>query len=974
MQAIKREQVIFCCAALFCLWLVYDEMTTDRADSRRRSVRSRSAEAPDLTTRSGALLAAGEVSWDSAGRNIFLAPTEESPLPPLVLPPPPLGMLPTTPPQPVGGASPYHRLKSLSRVGVVQGVELPPRPEQAAFEAMLVDDEGESDESITIDPEASDPVASEEGEDEKVLGFRARLKKKKLEQVQAARLKAEQDAEEAKRKLTLDRIYWLNGNEWFGRVTNDASVSTDSTTFDRFSLKLEIDAIRSDSNLSSAQVAQKLGLPEYRVRFRTEREGRPGVFGTEQAFDAGQIRRIVFAEGHVNTFEVRRRQVPLGNLKSHLDITSDLMEAGEFALANAHLKRLMDRHSDGDERLFLAQAQAARQAFDYDTELRALNEGLEKFPGSSDLKAELGNLFSRYHLDQLAENSFLSVIEGGGSQRIAHMYGRHILNTDSPSKERLSRATELLKQAVSGSGLSPMERAKAHTDHGRALMAENQPAAAQGAFENALRADESHLSAQVGLGSAHFASGDIEAARAAFDAALQTSPDCGAAWYGIGLCELEKGSWASARDRFHDAMLADPLLTVDCNIALSFLYEKLGMSGEAADAASAALLADPGHAMASFQMGRIQLGGGDAEQARSLFHVAMAQFPNEFNIIAHMADACFRLQAYQDCLRYIDRALELRREADFLLIRKAHVLARLDRFDAAKVALDRARKLQTGDEVDLSLAFYYYSFGNAQEALKRFGDVVRSLDSKDHTPLAEYAREYEAAIRDNLAMRSWVDRFNRAGKDGLTRGWQIYNAETNVRPSLVRDSILFTGRQKESGRPTCVFQERPGREFVSFEVEVMAAPQDETTTAIGIFQFREARRGSSAQNPIVGKMSGSPAYSGIMLGKTPEGRIGWRTIEKGEISRWKTITGSRWPAATSDGPTPVVLKIELTDQKKRLFSLFAGDQVVASDIKMRDLLQSRRKLQLWLLTQSEIDTQVSCTMDDVRIVTRKGVR
>ena len=92
------------------------------------------------------------------------------------------------------------------------------------------------------------------------------------------------------------------------------------------------------------------------------------------------------------------------------------------------------------------------------------------------------------------------------------------------------------------------------------------------------------------------------------------------------------------------------------------------------------------------------------------------------------------------------------------------------------------------------------------------------------------------------------------------------------------------------------------------------------------------------------------------------------------LSRWTTLSSKRWPAPTADGPTELNLRIVLSDLKKRLFSLYAGDELVAEGLKLRDLLQSRRKLQLWLFTQSEIDTPVSFAVDDVRIVTRKGVR
>ncbi|MCA9319489.1 MAG: hypothetical protein KDB53_02080, partial [Planctomycetes bacterium] len=315
-----------------------------------------------------------------------------------------------------------------------------------------------------------------------------------------------------------------------------------------------------------------------------------------------------------------------------------------------------------------------------------------------------------------------------------------------------------------------------------------------------------------------------------------------------------------------------------------------------------------------------------------------------------------------------DAALELVPKSAPMLARRAQILARLRRFEESKSALDQAKVASESDEVELSLAWYYYSQGNAEEAVNRLRSVARSLDQRDESPVARYARTWSEAIGENLAMEVWEDHFNRvaSGRD-LLRGWKEHAPASGVSINLLQNRVAFAGTQRQTGTPSSIIQQRSAKAFVSFEAALSCRPRDEYTAGVAALRFT-GRRGE--QNPFVDPFSDAVATDGLLVAKTPEGRIAYRLIERNELGRWQSIEGLRWPDPQDGKPQAQNLGLAIEDAKKGTWRILFGGQPVGEPIEVKGLGRSSRDLQLWVFTQAEIDKRIDLGVDDVRIVTR----
>lgn len=1034
---LNKEQIAFAVVLLLVGYLTWDALS--ETEVKRRKSRRGGGAVPEYETATmpHALLAGDEGGWDEAGRNVYRAPSEHSPLPPLNLPAPPRAALPVAPPQTVPGLGPYGRVAKVAAIEAETGVELPPREarieEEEADEDEEVEDEtfeitagdevgrdrGVADElaqqmdmirariqeeaakrGVTLDESQIQdalnqargqlrgrlPSNAQQDEDEKetaaerrrrerrekkIASLRDRLAKKAAEELQEQREEVDKEAKVEEVRRSLDRINWKSGEIWYGKVQNDAERKPGSKSFDRYEIKLAIDSLRADTTLSAAERDQKLADREMEVEFRRWRVGKSKL-DNKQKHSAANIASIDFADSVVNEFQLRRRQVAADDLNAHRDLARRLVSAGEYRLAKEHVLGLVEAGHQ-DRELYVLLADSARRDFDYEVEMRALDEGLDKFADHPALVASLGDMYSRLGLAALASDTLMDAVSKAPSSARAHArFGRHILESGTVVRGKVERALESLDRAAAGRSDNPAERAEILVARGQALLEAGRVNDAARAFNDVVSDDPSNLDAKLGQAAVAHLRGDHARAKEIYEEILEESPEVGPAYHGLGLAAIELGEWGVARDALYDAMSADPFVTAKARCALGYLYERIGNPEEAQVHYSAAYEADPKDPEVIFWNGRGSMLLRDHEQAHDMLLEALAGMPDQLDVLSALSETSYMLGRYADALRYVEKALEQSPDAVSLLVRKAQSLSQIRQFTKAKETLDLAKKKQATDEVELSLAHYYYEQDNHIEALKRFRTVERSLERSDESPTAVYTRRFAEEIEDNLSKQVWSDHFNRVstGQD-LLRGWKSHAPGSNVSIGLAQNRVSFSGKQRRSETPSCIFQQRRGKEFVSFEAGFYVPRRSEVTCGVALFTFR---KNTGDQNPYNDVFSGGIAYEGLMIAKTPEGRVAWRTVSRYEMGRWQVVPEATWPDNNGDELEVARLGIEVSNPKKGTFKLSYDGTTIAEEVEARGLMRSNKEIQLWAFTQAEIDKRVDVKVDDVRIVTRKAIR
>ena len=972
-MSMNREKTVFLVTVLLVAWLGWSELSTDRATMKGRRPRGRAlaVDTEGLDVLEPALLGENEATWDQGGRNIFRAPSELEPLPPLTLPVPPRSPLPLERPTTVPGPDPYHRFDLLTVPVVHEGVRLPPR-EEPGFLAAITEGE-EEDENVT----SAEPEDAGQGETEpkkpltraerKVMSLRMRLQKKTEERIEEAKEIEDKARQLAERQRTLDKIHWLSGEVWYGRMENDARRKPGQGGFDKYEIKLRIDTVRNDASMAPSQKEQALSDRDLEIVFRRFDSKKFRFEDALQKLSPVNIASIEFAESPINVFELRFRQTPKDALADQLGLGQDLAAAGEYRRAKQHFLMLLEGGAKS-KALFLALADTARRDFDLENETRALREGLKLGPDDAELLAAQADLHHRLGLNDLALASLEKAIKlAPQSPRVNAALGRVLLAQGPGAAGGTERAAEHLRKALLGRYADRSERRRVQRDLATAEFRLRRLAEAKRLYETILGEVPNDTSTLVGLGSIALAEKDLAGAKASYQSALKVDPWCGGAYLGLGLVALDEKDWVTARDSFLDAAEADPLLSGRALIALGFLYELIGDTEAATNAYASAYEADPSDPEVILFHGRGYLLNGDAQSAGEQFARAAEKLPGQFDLLAHLSESAFLLGRFSDALRYLDAAIALSPKTPALLVRRAQTLARMRRNDEAKAALEAAKVVADDDEVELSLAWYYYSQGNAEEALKRLKSIERELDRRDETPRAQYVRTWARAIEENLSMRVWKDHFDRvaSGRD-LLRGWKVHAPGSGISISLLQNSVRFQGTQRESETPSAIIQERPGRALVSFEAALTARAKAPFVSGVAILSFR-GKPGD--ENPFTDPVGGGMAYEGLVFARLPEGRLAYRLIERHQMSRWHVL-GSSWPAGAEGAPGIATLGIRVEDPKKGIFRLVFDGQDVGPQVEVKGLSRSARELQGWVFAQAEIDRKVDLHVDDVRIVTR----
>lgn len=961
-MSLNKEQITLVAAAVIFGGLTYLSLTATPAPQKkdRKPLLAQNGEGP-LGALPDALFGATEGSWSQEGRNIYAAPTNEESLPPVNLPAPPRSLFPRSMPQPIPGVDPYSRIAYTTTVKPAVGVKLPPR---AVAETDEDEEAGDGTEEASGGTAASRPAAASTAAP--TPNWKERMTMTAQQRLEEEKKKAEAAAKELERKSELDVIRWMNGSQWFGQVVNDFAVPRGSSAIDRFALKLKIDAVRGDASLTEEQRAKILGDREYEIRFRQDQNGK---LGRPEQIQATNIRAIEFAKTPVNMFQIAKRTTPKTNVDAHLALARSLIAAREWPMATEHLIEMLDAGIDQRE-VYTALYDAAEGAHDHDAAVRALTDGLARFPEDQELLGGLADLYARFGLDTMAQSTFAKVA-GSGSRipKITARQGRFALSRGFRRRGDAGVVIDILSRVADARFESLSEKNAVMSDLASAYLGAGNLQEARRIYEDILKIDAAHQDATLGLGAIEFLGGKYAEAKTRFSAAVAARPDDGRARYDLALAAMAMGDWLAARDGFHDAMTVDPLLTSRAQSALSYLYECIADTAEAASAAEAAAEADPQDPEVMLTLARAYVLQGDWDRAQSSYERAAGLLPDHFEALMGMAECAFHAQKIDVSLRYTDAALGMAPKLPALLIRRAQILVRLGRLAEAKKSLDEAKTLQPGVEVEINHAYYYYNMENFVEARSSLQRLLQDVEGKDTSPFVAWAKTWFAAIDDNMSKRVWTDHFNRSASGAeVGYGWVVYSRASGFRPNLSKNQIAFTGVQKQTEMPTTIYQEIPSQELTAFECIIDVQPTDEYHVGVGILRFQRRSGRDGQETPYVGKETEAPASEGLLFAKAPDGKLVYRVIQNGDPGTWQTIENEVWPKVT--GGTAV--SIAVVDPKKNLYRLSIGGRPVGQDIEVKGFIRAGQTCQLWIFTQAEIDKKIDAKIDDAKIIKRKG--
>lgn len=959
---LNKEQITLIVAAPLIGWLSYQAFMGNALPAPKSKAPTVQTAAPELSSLKESLFSLDDGSWNADGRNIFTAPSDEAALPPVVLPVPPRSPLPITAPMPIPGPDPYTRLPFTKPLTSAKGVTLAPRQEPGEAAS-------EEPEEATAANGANAPA---EGTAASQPAWKEKIGKTAQQRIEEERKKKEAQEEAAARREKLDQIQWMNGDIWYGEVVNDFETPAGAKSLDRFAIKLKIDAIRGDTAVGDEEKAKRLADRDLEIHFRQDSNGK---LGRRQTLPTVNVRAIEFAKTPVNVYQIARRTTPKENYEVQFGLARNLLAAGEWEFAKRQLLLMLENgHMQRD--VYTSLYDAAEGAFDHDAAMRAINDGLAKFPDDPELVGALADVYARFGVGNVAEQAFKKVLSGGTRlPKIAARYGRFAVARGFARRGDAAAAIDLLTRAADGRFDAVVEKLAVNIDLATAYIGSGNYQEARRILTDVLTADPTNADALNAMGSVELLTGHIMEAKVKFEAVPSSHRGYGRALYNLALAGLWGGDWQAARDGFYAAIDADPLLTAQAHIALAYLYRAVGQTTDALNEVDLAIEADPQSPEVLLAAAGQWLANGDWDRANGAYEKVIGDMPDQFDALIGLAECAFQLQKPLESLKFTDQALAQMPKLGPLVLRRAQILVKLGRMPEAKKALDEAKSVMPGEETDILMAYYYYNDGNYTEAKNRLQTMAQAAEAKGQgSAVGEYAKRWFKEVDDNLSKRVWLDLFNRTLAGGeIGYGWTTYARASGIRAGLAKNGVTFAGTQKQSEMPTTIYQELPSSEFVSFEAGLAMRATDENYAGIGLLRFQRKSGKEAAQSPYIGKETDAPASEGLLLAKTPEGRIAYRTIQNTTLSNWTVIGAEKWPdTAPGAEPAQVSLVIEVQDAKKNLFRLRLGERTLAGDIEVKGLVRAGQTFQLWVFTQAEIDKKIDLKVDDVRIIKRKG--
>ncbi|MEM9195062.1 MAG: tetratricopeptide repeat protein [Myxococcota bacterium] len=250
------------------------------------------------------------------------------------------------------------------------------------------------------------------------------------------------------------------------------------------------------------------------------------------------------------------------------------------------------------------------------------------------------------------------------------------------------------------------------------------------AYRTALRIDDDHCRARVGLGLGHKAEGDLEAATSAFRHAVREDPSCTEGWVNLGVLERERGNIPEALANLRRALaIESDYVPAFHEMALAYLDDG------AEDVANLQLvevicrqaqLIDPRYAPIYNTWGIAQVQQGHVVAALEKFERAFELDPSFYEAWMNFGQITLSFRGYEDAERAFGRALGLRPHSYDALIGRGVALRGLQRVEEAEALYLRAQRVnpdraeswfnlgvlhqdfRSGEPEDLRQAFEYF--------------------------------------------------------------------------------------------------------------------------------------------------------------------------------------------------------------------------------------------------------------------------
>jgi tetratricopeptide (TPR) repeat protein len=959
-MSLNKEQLTF--GASLALAVVLIATGGDSASAPRRT-RGGGAEqgavVPAFTP--GRFIADDVVTWSSEGRNIFEAPSNFKPLPPLDLAPPPLARSSVPAPAlPFGGGA-----------GAAKALRRPYAPDPkadlsgggAAAAAPVGAD------PLAVDPQELEAIRKGAGADpgkplEEKLTLADRARMSTAERI--AREEAQAKAAAAKRQETegLDQLIFANGTKISGEFAG-----SDDRKKSRFEAKRDFDEIRRSPSLTEAERNDR--LKKMRLVFFELPNGKRG---RRQLFDADKVAEVKLADTPLNRYEERRSDVAGKDLAAQLDALKPLVAAGEYAFVVQEIGVIKARTGPAPE-LYVMLADALQASFEYDAELATAREAAAKFPDVAAIRSRLGRALAKLGLRAEAQEAFRAALEKDPADHAANLgLGEMLL-----AEGKAQAATAPLREAVNATNVDSQRIDAARLKLAEALLAAGDGKNAQAQTDVVLDRFKTsgdvaalsperrrvHRRASALAASAAIAQGRLSEARQIVDAALTAHGDDGMLSYLAGVVALGEGRLGDAKRRLDATPGLDPLLTGRASAALAQVFELAGRDAEATGAAEAAAkTADPRDPLLKRAYARALLNSGSPSAASEQFMTALDAEPDDADVLVGLGDAAYRENKLVEAGRYFDRAAKLEPDFPDLLARRIVVAVRRKKLDEAEGLVATAGGASArGAQLQAAVAFFHYQKGNHAEALGLLQKL--GADGAAGAP-ADYARRRFKEITDNQTRQVWTDQFNRTGAQpgrrwGLERG-------SGVNIALAGQAIRFEGKQTQvSDRPTVLYQPIDNGESVhSFSIDLtFEKPLAGVYAGVGVLAFTKTAVADKWPG-FQERQGGLAPFSGLQIAVAPDGRMVWRKLEKAKMGEWQPV-----PRAP-EGAKSLSFELRQVDPREGKWDVLVNKEPLLVGVEIPDLKRWRKALELQVFCHGALGADVQFDVDNAVVVSTKG--
>ncbi|MDG2148206.1 MAG: tetratricopeptide repeat protein [Planctomycetota bacterium] len=668
----------------------------------------------------------------------------------------------------------------------------------------------------------------------------------------------------------------------------------------------------------------------------------------------------VAAFGLARTFEnkyfaeSRALSSGVGAVRPRMDLAIEMLEkadvesrALEFAEREARLAVAAGKKNPSAARL-LARVCATRH--DLEGELAVYREATQADHASAALFCDYGRFVLRQGLTERAAE----LLEEARRLRPVSAEVRTLAGLLLLEEGRAEEALASFRAADQVPYQSPFEeeqQTRLVLLSGRAELLSGDADAALRAAERILLNEPTDTEALRLAGAARVALGNLSEAAALYGEALAAQPTEGGLLTDAGIVAWISGDGPGAVLLLEQAIDRDPLRAARPMIALGFLYEDAADPERARELYVDALGLSPGHPDALYRLGRNQRLQGDAEEADATLRRALQLAGPDVLLLGELGCAALDRDESTLATRYFREALRVF-EGDSEMLWMLG-LAQLEEGDlvSAVQTLEQAT-LEGAEGAHAGLGVAKHRRGDAEAALVHFDEVERAFAGRANEPVALYAANQAAAVRDNLSKRQWVDRF---GRSSLQRGWTEQQWDGSPRVFLDDEAVCIEGRMERSREDELpgIARAVDGRGFVSVQANLKSVPGGDSRFGLAL-TYRQVKG---------------------QRGRLPKARLEIWADEQGQVrltvlDNFETLLLDGVPVegvVISPGDS-AELGIERVDAVAGTFRFLVDGRVVGDEIRVKSLRGFKNLLDLEIFGEAPPGRQVDVRVGEVRIV------